>query len=172
MFTVAGVSLVLLFKSIGRCGGKNHQPDVTFRYHPEVAFLGCRYKVDVVAFLCRYKFDVAVVLCRYKSDVAVVLCRYKPDVAVVVCRCKSNVAVRYKPNAAVVVHRYQPGVSGEPVLHAVGVGAAAVGGADQAADGARGRAAQDPHQGPQPNRRHVCQPVSQVSQKKSRKREF
>ncbi len=59
--------------------------------------------------------------------------------------------MRYKPYAAVVVHRYQPSVSGEPVLHAVGVGAATVGGADQAVAGARGRAAQDPHQGPQPD---------------------
>jgi hypothetical protein len=23
--------------------GSYHQPDVTFRYHPDVAFLGCRY---------------------------------------------------------------------------------------------------------------------------------
>ncbi len=60
-----------------------------FRYHPDVAFLGC----------------------RYKPDVAVVLFRYNPDVA-----------VRYKPYASV-VHRYQPSVSGQPVLHAVGVGA-------------------------------------------------
>ncbi len=59
--------------------------------------------------------------------------------------------MRYKPYAADVVHRYQPSVSGQPVLHAVGVGAAAVGGADQAVAGARGRAAQDPHQGPQPD---------------------
>ncbi len=50
-------------------------------------------------------------------------CRYKPDVAVVLCRYMSDIAVRYKPYPAVVVHRYQPGVSWQPVLHAVGVGA-------------------------------------------------
>jgi hypothetical protein len=48
---------------------------------------------------------------------------YKPDIAVCLCRYKSDVAVRYKPYAVAVVHRYQPSVSGQPVLHAVGVGA-------------------------------------------------
>jgi hypothetical protein len=38
-------------------------------------------------------------------------------------RCWSGVAVRYKPYVVVVLHRYQTSVSGQPVLHAVGVGA-------------------------------------------------
>ncbi len=74
---------MLLFIWYVRYGGNYRPPDVTFRYHPDVAVVLCIYKSDVAA---RYKPYAAVVVYRYQPDVVGKFVNLKYAYALVVCR--------------------------------------------------------------------------------------
>jgi hypothetical protein len=76
---VAGVSLVLLFITClnGKCGGNYHQPDVTFRYHPDVAFLG----FDKSLILLLFCADISLMLLLFFADISLMLLLFFADIS-------------------------------------------------------------------------------------------